>query len=200
MHFQIKKKRWVGHKSKLFYKGDIAMSYLNMIIFEESTLLEGEQVEEYKARKAKEASDKAKAAEDKYQRRYGERDNTTTLRGDDMKPNTSNDRYTTGTVNNLKVRDSKKLSADQKQNHFDKMEANDKKAHIAAAKEANRREFNKFWNSGNNNDAMRTKSNMSSAADAISRHNRRHPNAKVESVIELAESLLESYQPDCIFC
>mgnify|MGYP004461172837 FL=1 len=176
------------------------MSYLDKITFEESTLLEGEQAEEYKARKAKEASDKAKAAENKYQRRYGERENTTTLGNNDMKPNTQYSSYTTGTVNNLKVKDSKKLSADQKQKHFNKMESNDKKAHIAATKEANKREFNRFWNSGSNNDAMKKKSNLSSAADAISRHNRRHPNAKVESVIELAESLLESYQPDCIFC
>lgn len=175
------------------------MSYLDTITFEESTLLEGEQAEAYKTCKRIEAKNKADNDEKKYQRRYGERDNTTTLRGEDKKPNTESDRFTTGTINNFKVRDTK-LTADQKQNHYDKMENNNKKAHIAAAKEANRREFNKFWNSGNNNDALRSRGNLSSAADAIARHNRRHPNAKVESVIELAESLLESYQPDCIFC
>lgn len=175
------------------------MSYLDTITFEESTLLEGEQAEAYKKNKKAHAEIKADNIERKYQRRYGERDNTTTLRGEDKKPNTKGDRYTTGTINNFKVRDSK-LTADQKQNHYDKMENNNKKAHIAAAKEANRREFNKFWNSGNNNDVMNNRGNLSSAADAIARHNRRHPNAKVESVIELAESLLESYQPDCIFC
>ena len=175
------------------------MSYLDTITFEESTLLEGRQADAYETHKRAEAKEKADNNEKKYQRRYGERENTTTLRGEDKKPNTENDRYTTGTINNFKVRDTK-LTADQKQNHYDKMEDNNKKAHIAAAKEANRREFNKFWNSGNNNDVMNTRTNMSSAADAIARHNRRHPNAKVESVIELAESLLESYQPDCIFC
>ena len=176
------------------------MSYLDMINFEESTLLEGRQADAYETRKRREANDKAEDAENKYQRRYGERDNTTTLRGEDKKPFTDNSRYTTGTINNFKVRNAKKLTADQKQNHFDKMEDNNEKAHIAAAKEANRREFNKFWNNGSNNDTLSNKGNLSSAADAIARHNRRHPNAKVESVIELAESLLESYQPDCIFC
>lgn len=47
-------------------------------------------------------------------------------------------------------------------------------------------------------DNAQKKYNKSVAYDATNRHIRRH--SKNEAAIELAESLLESYQPDCIFC
>lgn len=47
-------------------------------------------------------------------------------------------------------------------------------------------------------DNAQKKYNKDVAYDATNRHIRRH--SKNEAAIELAESLLESYQPDCIFC
>ena len=47
-------------------------------------------------------------------------------------------------------------------------------------------------------DNAQKKYNKNVAYDATNRHIRRH--SKIEAAIELAESLLESYQPDCIYC
>ena len=47
-------------------------------------------------------------------------------------------------------------------------------------------------------DTQQKKYNKNVAYDAANRHIRRH--SKNEAAIELAQSLLESYQPDCIFC
>lgn len=63
-----------------------------------------------------------------------------------------------------------------------------------AAKEIVDKKFGKDSSADN----AQKKYNKNVAYDATNRHIRRH--SKNEAAIELAKSLLESYQPDCIYC
>lgn len=153
------------------------MSYLDTITFEESSLLEGEQAEAYKAKKAKEKADKEAAERNRYSTRY------------------DNDRYgRTYTSRNPEYQKDKQAANNNDEKAMDRMDdrmADDAKRMNTAAHKAN-----KDYYSGKR--PMNHDEN-SRAIDATNRHMRRHPKQYKEAV-ELAESLLESYQPDCIFC
>lgn len=134
------------------------MSYLDKITFEESTLLEGEQAEEYKARKAVEK----KARREKEEER--ESDYLNSARG----------------MKNYKGPRSTKAA-------MEKDPARAAKAKEMVDKHAEKTKNTRLANNANMSNAM--------AQDAARRHLR-----KANEAVELAESMLESYNPDCIFC
>ena len=145
---------------------------------EDHIVLEGEQAEEYKARKAAEKKKNDEDNEQKYQKRFGGRTTTTTLRGNDRNPGTW-DRVKSGAVDHTRVKYSK-MPAKDKQNHFDKHSKEFENAHIATAKELNKRQFEHNW--GNTDKALDdTYGNIAYTADGIARHNRRHPKQYIES-------------------
>lgn len=57
---------------------------------------------------------------------------------------------------------------------------------------------NKKFGKDSSTDNAQKKYNKDVAYDATNRHIRRH--SKNKAAIELAESLIEAYNPDCIFC
>lgn len=166
------------------------MSMFDSIILDEFTMLdEGWKAKQYSNRK--EAEKEAKKADDEaqYQKRFGDRTTSTTLRGKDLS-DTDWDMATSGSVDHSRVKKAK-MSTQDKINHDKKYTKEFEKAHIAAAREENKRSLDHKW--GNTDKAnMRKMSDLAYAADSIARHNRRHPNAKVESAL----MLIAGYESD----
>ena len=181
------------------------MSYLDMITFEESTLLEGEQAEAYKKRKAEEKEknhdpeDREIYAKDsKYnQNRRNAGDQATTK-------HMSNYLKTADKDWDRKLKSIKTVDKEIARRYDEGSPSvdawNKKYNNMADGKETprdfekSRDEALKYYNQHKN-----IASHRISAEDATNRHMRRHPKQYKEAV-ELAESLLESYQADCIYC
>lgn len=169
------------------------MSYLNNIVFEESTLLEGEQAEAYKAKKAKEKDD----ASNKDVERYSNRGSSAgdKKRDPDSKDQKRKDKAEAIVNKELNKRRDEYNQAGKKYEKSIK-DCQERKpgsgqAMGKAAKEWSEKNSRLF-----NIDGLVSHGD---ALDATNRHIRRHPKQYKEAV-ELAESLLESYQSDCIYC
>ena len=134
------------------------MSYFDMINFEESALLEGEQADAYKAKKAAEKKTQREKEEER------ESDYLNSARG----------------MKNYKGPRSTKAA-------MEKDPARAAKAKEMVDKHAEKTKNTRLANNANMSNAM--------AQDAARRHLR-----KANEAVELAESMLESYNPDCIFC
>ena len=167
---------------------DLAKRCLNEATY---LLAEGVQADEYKARKAKEAKEKANAVEAQYQKRYGNRRQTTTLAKSDMKPGTVYDKHISGGVQHDNVKQAKDFSADKRYEHAKKIHDEYGKSHIEVAKEANRRDFEHIWGD-NRRVSIDKKGQLASAADSLARHKRRHGNKTKHECIELATLLSEA--------
>ena len=144
-------------------------------IMNNDVIEEGEQADAYKARKEKEKKEAEDKDEAQYQKRYGEKLTTSTLRGDDHKPGTNNV-YKNKSPNGEHVKNTKNLTPQQKYNHAEKYRNDSIKASIDVAKERNRREFERDWGGTDNEKNLNTWGQVSRAADAKARHDRRHPN------------------------
>lgn len=171
------------------------MSYFDNINFEESALLEGQQTDAYKFKKANEKERKESRDAIRKEWRYGDkpRNNQYTSA---QEPGTT----TKKPINGRKTGNTLEKYADDsiRKNKVDSMINKDMlgkdeqgaKSSISGDKSKAKDYANQIKN---------VKANRDVAADAANRHMRRHPKQYKEAA-ELAESLLESYQPDCIYC
>ena len=144
--------------------------YMNM-----SSFNEGEQAEAYKKKKADEKHEYINIPDERFDKRYDNK-RVRDMDSSEMLPNTKFDRHTYHTTDDDKrLKDNKNMSAQQKQNHSDKMYKNRTKAFDMVAKDANRREFENYWNSYSGNKDSNKHGYSSPAVDAAARHMRRHP-------------------------
>lgn len=173
------------------------MSYFDNITFEESTLLEGQQADAYKFKKTNEKERKESRDAIRKEWRYGDkpRNNqytpaqepgTTTkkpIRGKVIGAKNTLEKYTNDAIRKDKVDSmiNKDMLGKGEQGAKSSISGDKSKAKDYADQIKN------------------VKANRDVAADAANRHMRRHPKQYKEAA-ELAESLLESYQPDCIYC
>lgn len=172
------------------------MSYLDTITFEESSLLEGEQMKEYIQRKraAKDAEyEKAEKEKDRYN--YGNRDSDSargypTTRNN---PALDNGRETAALRKNNKDIFPKRLTKGEKA--LNKSEEKEHKAIRYATNLIDKDTSNNEQHGRINPETY----DYERAHDAARRHYRRTHKEAAE-LVEIAESMLESYQPDCIFC
>ena len=161
----------------------------NVMLEDFSYMTEGDQADAYRARKEDERGRAELEDEAKYRKRYGDRKTVTTLRGDDLKPDVWWDRQTSGSVDHSRVKQTKKMTPQQKYEHDQKYTRDFEKAHLDVSRDAQKRDFNRRWGD-DSKVAINTKKDMARAADAKARHDRRHP--KNESV----EFLLSKYEPE----
>ncbi len=173
------------------------MSYFDNINFEESTLLEGQQADAYKFKKANEKERKESRDAIRKEWRYGDkpRNNQFTPA---QEPGTTTKKPIRGKVigakNTLEKYTNDAIRRDKVDSMINKdMLGKDEqgiKSNISGDKSKAKDYANQIKN---------VKANRDVATDAANRHMRRHPKQYKEAA-ELAESLLESYQPDCIYC
>ena len=121
------------------------MSIFDNVIFDEFTLLEGEQTEAYKKRKAEEKSAKDKAEKERRDRRY---------EGLEVDAHS----HFVGNTRNLNDRPRKTDSDEKKDKYYDQMMSDERRAN-ASGYAANRRKGGDF----------------NTKFDAINRDMRRHP-------------------------
>lgn len=171
------------------------MSYFDNINFEESTLLEGQQADAYKAKKANEKDRKESRDAIKKEWRYGDKPRRNPY-APTQEPGTTTEKPIKGrkSGNTLEKYTNDAIRKDKVDSMISKdtlgKAAQGAKSSISGDKSKAKDYANQIKN---------VKVNRDVAADAANRHMRRHPKQYKEAA-ELAESLLESYQPDCIYC
>lgn len=167
--------------------GEAILESNGIFLYEDHILVEGQQADEYYKARRERAKEEDQKWEDQYQKRYGNTKTITTLvpkdriyhgRGDDTYQNKN---YTSGGVSHDRVKKTN-LSPRDKIAHWNKNSREFNKAHLDVAKEKTRRDIENDWaNPDQKVDGINTMYKHATAADALARHRRRHPDQYKEA-------------------
>ena len=171
------------------YEGSYGESILEangIFLYDDGIVLEGEQAEQYKARKAKARQAEEDDWEDRYQKRMGDRNIRSIIVpkdrphyaertwNDDDRNCRNNYDVTSGGVEHNRVRNSPNLSPSQKLKHAANQHKNHSDAHQSVSKIADKRAYENKWANDNQKvNPISTKFNLAYATDAKARHDRK---------------------------